>query len=64
MADATGYVDSSSYATNLHILSNARAGDTRHYQWWFRTPKNAEPCSNPSPGGSNTSHGYTIFWRP
>ena len=57
-----GRADSSSYAKPLSVLSNASAGDTRNYQFWYRSPKKAGPCSNPSPGGSNTSNGYSITW--
>ena len=49
---------------DLHTLSDATAGDTRCYQWWYRTPGTAGPCSNPSPRGSNTSNGYSILWLP
>jgi hypothetical protein len=66
-ANTLGYVDSHggavpNYPNPLSQMSGAAAGNTRVYQFWYRTPKKNGPCTNPSPGGSNTTNTYRIIW--
>ncbi len=62
MTDATGYADSSPAVITTRSASFGHtivAGETLHYQWWFRDV-GGSPCGNES----NTSNGYTITWAP
>jgi len=67
-ADASGYVDSTDYQTvygrTISSWGGVVAGDSRSYQFWFRTPGAAAPCTAGESGGSNTTNGYTIHWLP
>ena len=44
---------------DLAAAGGVSAGDTRHYQLWYRDPQTS-PCGT----GSNLSNGYTVVWAP
>ncbi len=59
-SDASGYSDTSAWATPISVKAgNITAGDTKYYQLWYRNPFNS-PCGNEF----NASNGYAITWAP
>ncbi len=59
-SDASGYSDTSAWATPISVKAgNILAGDTKHYQLWYRNPF-MSPCGNQF----NASNGYAITWAP
>jgi hypothetical protein len=55
-ADADG---SSQSSIDIAQKGGVAAGDTRHYQLWYRDPTGS-PCGT----GSNLSNGLTLVWQP
>ena len=43
----------------IAITGEVSAGDTKHYQLWYRDPIGS-PCGN----GFNLSNGYEVLWKP
>ncbi len=58
-ADTTG---SSNTTIPISVAGAVSAGDTRHYQLWYRTTANP-PCGS-GVNDFNSSNGYTITWAP
>jgi len=59
-SDASGYSDTSGFATPISVKAgNIVAGDTKHYQCWYRNPVGS-PCST----DFNASNGLAITWAP
>jgi len=62
-ADASGYSDTSAWATPISVKAgNITAGDTKRYQCWYRTTTNP-PCGS-GVNDFNASNGYAITWAP
>ena len=62
--NGSGYCDTTGYTQSISVQGGANAGDTKHYQLWYRNPGNTAPCTPFIPGGSNSSNGYSITWLP
>jgi len=59
-SDATGYSDTSAWATSISVRAgNILAGDTKYYQLWYRNPFNS-PCGS----DFNASNGVAVLWAP
>lgn len=59
-ADAGGASNTSGWTTPIsQIAGNISAGDTKHYQGWYRNPT-ASPCAT----DANTTNGISITWEP
>lgn len=56
---STDFAGNSQSTVDLATAGNVGAGDTKHYQLWYR-----DPSSSPCATGSNLSNGYTIAWAP
>ena len=60
MSDSMGASDTTGYGYTISSKAgNINAGDTKHYQLWYRNP-NGSPCAN----DFNTSNGLSIVWLP
>ena len=60
LPDGAGYSDTSGYPQPISVKAgNVTAGDTKHYQCWYRNIV-ASPCGN----DFNASNGYAVTWAP
>lgn len=58
VADAAGASDTTAWTTPISVKAgNVQAGDTKHYQVWYRNPASS-PCGHEF----NASNGYAITW--
>ena len=61
-ADGTGASDTSAWTTSISELAgNILAGDTKHYQLWYRDTSGGQPCGV-GVNDFNATNGYTITW--
>jgi hypothetical protein len=62
-ANSSGYSDTSGWAFTISAKAgNVLAGDTKHYQCWYRTTSNP-PCGA-GINDFNSSNGYKVVWLP
>jgi hypothetical protein len=60
-SDANGFVNSQNDGgLNVALVGGVVAGDTRHYQAWYRQGSAGGPCGN----SHNLTNGVTITWEP
>jgi hypothetical protein len=60
-ANASGYSDTSAWTTPISVKAgNVLAGNTKHYQCWYRTTVNP-PCGA-GVNDFNSSNGYAVTW--
>ncbi len=64
LTDGFGACDTSGYTQSISAQGGVSAGDTKHYQLWYRNTAANAPCSGGAGSGSNSSNGYTITWMP
>ena len=63
-ADATGASDTSAWTTPISVWAgNVLAGDTKHYQLWYRDTSGGQPCGV-GVNDFNSTNGLEIVWTP
>ena len=62
-ADASGYSDTSAWATSISVKAgNITASDTKRYQCWYRTT--VDPPCGAGVNDFNASNGLAVTWAP
>ena len=63
-SDATGASDTSAWTTPISVWAgNVVAGDTKHYQLWYRDTSGGQPCGA-GVNDFNSTNGYEVVWGP
>ena len=63
-SDPTGASDTSAWTTSISVRAgNVLAGDTKHYQLWYRDTSGGQPCGV-GINDFNSTNGYAVTWTP